>query len=320
MSDTARPASMWTYGDSLPALPPSRPMGELVTPLVEVAPGVSLKHEQVLPTGSFKARGSAVMVGLAQSLGVEAMVLDSSGNAGLAAAAYAQAASIPLEVFLPATTDPSKVAAIAAHGAAVRLVSGDRQAAAEAARPRVDASGAWYASHVYQPAFHHGVKTLAFELIDSNGEIPATVVVPAGNGTLVIGLWLGFRGAAACRSSRVGPADRRGAGRPVCAAGGCCPERRVSGDWHFHRTAASTRPGEGSYRRQSWDGADRVRGGDRVRGRRSVATRGRCQRHGGGGLGGLAPCARGDAVVGGPLCGGPDREVIRPLLGTALPP
>jgi threonine synthase len=193
MRHATGPVSMWSYADSLPAGPPSMAMGEQATPLVEVAPGVSLKHEQTLPTGSFKARGSAVMVGLAQSLGVEAMVVDSSGNGGLAAAAYAEAASIPVEVFLPETTDPAKVAAIEGHGAVVRLVSGDRQAAAASARARVESSGAWYASHVYQPAFHHGVKTLAFELIDSDGETPHTVVVPAGNGTLVIGLWLGFR-------------------------------------------------------------------------------------------------------------------------------
>ena len=44
-----------------------------------------------------------------------------------------------------------------------------------------------------KPAFHHWVKTLAFELHEQLGESIGTVVVPAGNGTLVIGLWLGFR-------------------------------------------------------------------------------------------------------------------------------
>ena len=145
------------------------------------------------------------MVGLAQSLGVEAMVLDSSGNAGLGRGR--RGSCIDPHRGVPACdTDPSKVAAIAAHGASVRIVSGDRQAAAESARERVESSGAWYASHVYQPAFHHGVKTLAFELIDSNGETPRTVVVPAGNGTLVIGLWLGFR--ELMRAGRLGTSPR----------------------------------------------------------------------------------------------------------------
>ncbi len=39
----------------------------------------------------------------------------------------------------------------------------------------------------------HGVKTLAYELWEQLGGPPGRVVVPAGNGTLVLGLWLGFR-------------------------------------------------------------------------------------------------------------------------------
>jgi threonine synthase len=84
-----------------------------------------------------------------------------------------------------------------ASGARVVVVRGDRSVAAEAAHEAVRASGAWYASHVYRPEFVHGVKTLAFELWEQLGGPPATVVVPAGNGTLVQGLWLGFRALAA---------------------------------------------------------------------------------------------------------------------------
>jgi threonine synthase len=43
------------------------------------------------------------------------------------------------------------------------------------------------------------VKTLAFELFEQVPGVEAgTVVVPAGNGTLVLGLWLGFRQLQAC--------------------------------------------------------------------------------------------------------------------------
>jgi threonine synthase len=152
-----------------------------------------VKREDLLPTGSFKARGAAVMVALARDLHVESMVVDSSGNAGVAAAAYAQAASIHTEVYVPVGTDPAKVEAVRRFGAEVRVVGHDRQATAEAARRRVESSGAWYASHAHQPAFHHGVKTLAYELAGGPGAPPSTVVVAAGNGTLVIGLWIGFR-------------------------------------------------------------------------------------------------------------------------------
>jgi threonine synthase len=86
-----------------------------------------------------------------------------------------------------------------ATGARVTTVVGDRAAAAAAARDAAEvAGGPWYASHVYRPAFAQGVKTLAFELWEQlGGRAPGTVVVPAGNGTLVLGLWLGFQELAA---------------------------------------------------------------------------------------------------------------------------
>ena len=109
-------------------------------------------------------------------------------------AAYAGRAGIGAEIFVPEGTSPAKVAAIESFGAAVAIVGGDRAATAAAAGEAVARTGAWYASHVYRPAFVHGVKTLAFELWEQlGGRAPGVVVVPAGNGTLVLGLWLGFR-------------------------------------------------------------------------------------------------------------------------------
>ena len=139
------------------------------------------------------------MLGLAAELGERSVVVDSSGNAGRAVAAYAARAGLEARVFLPDSTDWAKVDAIRALGATVVEVPGGRQAAAravvEALRRAAAQSGdaPWYASHVFQPAFHLGVRGLASELHEQLGEALGTVVVPAGNGTLVIGLWLGFR-------------------------------------------------------------------------------------------------------------------------------
>lgn len=169
-----------------------------VTPLVELAPGMFLKCDYELPTGSFKDRGAAIMIGAAAHLGVGSVVVDSSGNAGKAVAAHAAAAGMGCTVYVPAGTDRAKVEAMAGFGARVVEVPGDRRAAAAAAQgalgsPPGSEVAPLYASHVHQPLFHHGVKTLAFELWEQVAAIEnATVVVPAGNGTLVLGLWLGF--------------------------------------------------------------------------------------------------------------------------------
>ena len=191
-----QPWSLWRYRAVLPAGRSWEKvsLGEGMTPLVPVRPGLWCKLEYVSPTRSFKDRGAAVMLAGAADLGVERLVADSSGNAGKAVAAYAGRAGIGAEIFVPEGTSPAKVAAIESFGAAVAIVGGDRTATAAAAGEAVARTGAWYASHVYRPAFVHGVKTLAFELWEQlGGRAPGVVVVPAGNGTLVLGLWLGFR-------------------------------------------------------------------------------------------------------------------------------
>jgi threonine synthase len=56
-----------------------------------------------------------------------------------------------------------------------------------------DTPGTFYASHVYHPYFLHGTKTYAYEIWEqTNGAVPETVVVPVGNGTLLLGAHLGF--------------------------------------------------------------------------------------------------------------------------------
>jgi threonine synthase len=196
------PWSMWRYRRGLPTAGDDSgwkkvTLGEGLTPLVPVRSGVWCKCDYVMPTGSFKDRGTATMLSVAASIGVDHLVTDSSGNAGRSVAAYAARAGMRADVFVPGDTAPAKVAAIEAYGAAV-TIGGDREEAAAAARAAAGtygmAAGPWYASHVYRPAFVHGVKTLAFELYEQlDRRPPGAVVVPAGNGTLVLGLWIGFR-------------------------------------------------------------------------------------------------------------------------------
>jgi threonine synthase len=169
-------------------------MGEGATPLVAIDGGLTLKLDFLMPTLSFKDRGSVVLVAKAAELGVRRLVADSSGNAGASIAAYAARAGIVAEVFVPASTSEKKVAQLTGYGASVHRVDGTRAATAAAAIDHVETTGAFYASHVYNPLFHHGTKTFAFELWEQlGGRLPATVVLPAGNGTLLIGAAIGFR-------------------------------------------------------------------------------------------------------------------------------
>lgn len=168
-------------------------MGEGDTPLIPAGDEVFLKLEYVSPTLSFKDRGAVVLVASALERGAQRLVADSSGNAGAAIAAYAARAGLRCQVFVPARTSAGKQAQIRAFGARVEIVAGDRTETTDTAIASLESSGAMYASHIYDPLFLQGTKTFAFEIVEQLGAVPDSVVVPAGNGTLVLGAARGFR-------------------------------------------------------------------------------------------------------------------------------
>jgi threonine synthase len=190
-----RPPTLWRYREALPADDPGVvSMGEGMTPLVSAPHGLPamLKVDYLMPTGSFKDRGAVLLVALARRLGVTQMVADSSGNAGTAIAAYAARAGISCDVYVPGATSPGKVAQLRAYGATVHLVEGTREDTASAAAVAAGRPGVFYASHVYNPFFLHGTKTYVFEAWEQlGGRLPEALVLPVGNGTLVLGCYLG---------------------------------------------------------------------------------------------------------------------------------
>jgi len=190
---------LWRYGSCIPVSGPSAAslsLGEGMTPLIDAGaqlPGLSIKLDYLFPTLSFKDRGAVVLVASAVQRGATALVADSSGNAGSAIAAYAARAGLCCTVFVPERTSPGKQRQIRAYGAAVQLVPGDRTATTEAAIDAVANTGAMYASHIYNPYFLQGTKTYAFELWEQLGTAPEALILPVGNGTLLLGAARGFR-------------------------------------------------------------------------------------------------------------------------------
>lgn len=190
------PANLWRYREALPLQPGTLPvsLGESMTPLTPVHVNgvqVYLKIDHLLPTGSFKDRGAAILLTKMRELGVTSAVEDSSGNAGTAMAAYAAAAGVRMTVCAPASAPPAKLAQIRLYGARLVATPGTRQDAADAAR--AEARQSYYASHVWNPFFVEGVKTAAFEIWEQLARrIPDWIIAPLGNGTLVLGLQKGF--------------------------------------------------------------------------------------------------------------------------------
>jgi threonine synthase len=156
--------------------------------------GLLAKAEHLNPSGSFKDRGAALMVLGAKLRGVARAVVDSSGNAGAAVAAYAARAGITCDVFAPAANASGKLAQIEAYGARVHRTPGPRAAAHEAALAHAETTGAPHLSHAHDPLWAHGIKTYLYELwLQMGGSLPDVLVIPAGHGTMVLGAALGLQ-------------------------------------------------------------------------------------------------------------------------------
>jgi len=176
-------------------------LGEGNTPVVAVnwvagevgIQNVDAKLEYMNPTGSFKDRGTAVMMSVAKELGVTEVVEDSSGNAGASVSAYAGRAGIIAHVFAPANAPEAKLQQIKVYGAQTHSIEGPREATTQAAIDYYQQRGLVYASHNLSPYFLEGTKTFAYELAASPAGVPDHVIIPVGNGALFIGAWKGFQ-------------------------------------------------------------------------------------------------------------------------------
>ena len=168
-------------------------IGESPTPLVPVRLAgreYQCKLEFRQPSGSFKDRGAQMVVSALRHLGVSAVVEDSSGNAGAALATYAAAAGMACTIVVPRSARGPVVTQIGMTGARLLRVPGPRHRATELAQKM--AGEFYYASHIYNPFFYAGTARLADELI-SQRSVPDTIVLPVGNGTLLLGLYHGFK-------------------------------------------------------------------------------------------------------------------------------
>jgi threonine synthase len=175
-------------------------------------PRATVVAEFALPTGSFKDRGAAAVAAQARRRGARRLALDSSGNAALAVAAAAAREGLPCVARMTSSASPTKIALVRAAGASVEIFASRREAAAAS----LDDRESYDASHVRNPVFRAGVSTLATSWNDS-GPIPATIYVPVGNGSLLLGLRDGFSGLV--RAGRLSVLPRLVAVQPAA----CCP-------------------------------------------------------------------------------------------------
>jgi threonine synthase len=198
-----REPTMWRYREMLPLFDGETPvsLGEGFTPLFHARRlGATLglerlyiKDESLNPTNSFKARGQSAAVTRAKYLGATTIALPTAGNAGNAASAYAAAAGLACEVFIPRDAKRPFVDECRLYGANVTLVDGlitdAGRICAETGAPL-----GWYdVSTLKEPYRIEGKKTMAYELAEQlNWEWPDWIIYPTGGGTGMVGMWKAF--------------------------------------------------------------------------------------------------------------------------------
>ena len=196
--------SMWRYEELLPFTRAAAvTLGEGGTPLVEcpalaevmTVGRVLVKDEGANPTGTFKDRGQSLAMTAAREHGATDVALNSAGNAGQAAAAYAARADLDAHVFLPSRAGFTQKAMTEVHGADLTVtdpVDGDSQIgdAGRAYAAAMDDHPEWYATKTFvTPYRHEGKKTMALELLEQlDWEAPDAVVYPTGGGVGLVGM------------------------------------------------------------------------------------------------------------------------------------
>ncbi len=175
---------------------------------------VLVKVETLNPLGSFKGRGADfLMCSLAPHSSV---VCASSGNLGLALAYAGRGHDMGVHVYVRASINPAKLAAMREYGAQVTVVGADPAAAARS-HAEAHPGDLLIDSH---PALAEGAATIGVELL-SAGPVDV-VVLPVGGGSLATGVarWVKdksprTRVIGVCPAGAPSMAESWRAGRPV---------------------------------------------------------------------------------------------------------
>lgn len=189
--------SMWRYAGAYPLSKADIKIsfGEGLTPFIAIdyrGYRLKIKQDNLLPTGSFKDRGVAMVTNFLNIRGVSQFTEDSSGNGGSSYAGYCALGNIGCKIYVPAGTSQGKIAQMKVYGAHLIEITGTRTDVATAAMK--GSQNSVYVGHNWHPLFVHGVKSVAYEMWEQNGFIaPDQVVCVAGNGSMVTGIYLGFK-------------------------------------------------------------------------------------------------------------------------------
>ncbi|MEQ8672571.1 MAG: threonine synthase [Aggregatilineales bacterium] len=174
-----RKPSLWRYHEVLPVYDTQHviSLGEGATPLIKshalgAALGLNnlyIKDERQGPTGSFKDRQATVAISALKEMGVEEVVVASTGNVAIAYAAYGARAGIKVWAFFPKLTPNDKMREAALYGAEVIKTTGTYDQTKALASQFAAAKGVFLDKGIKSVAAIEAMKTMAYEIAEQLG-------------------------------------------------------------------------------------------------------------------------------------------------------
>ena len=154
---------------------------------------ILLLDETRNPTLSYKDRASALVVLKALELGITEISTASTGNAGSSLAGICARLGLKSHIFVPKNIPEGKRIQIEAYGADLVVVDGDYDLAFDTCL-KVSSENNWYNRNTaYNPLTIEGKKSAAFDIfIQTKGNIPDMIFIPAGDGVIISGIYKGF--------------------------------------------------------------------------------------------------------------------------------
>lgn len=154
-----------------------------------------LKVEGVNPSGTHKDRMALLLALDARIKGKRSMAAVSCGNYGAALAYVCGKLDMQCHIYVPSTFASTRNKDIEAYGGMIHSPEGDYEAALKASLKDIWSNG-WYDANPGGESKELSIYSYSFisrEIARELGRQPDWASAPFGNGTLVAGLWQGFR-------------------------------------------------------------------------------------------------------------------------------
>jgi len=198
-----RKGTIWRYEELLPVLDSKNiiSLGEGYTPVLRMNQmgelfGIDqlfLKNEGQNPTGTFKDRGASVGVSKLKELKIPAVILNSTGNASAAWAAYCAKSGIDLYSILPHDVQESCLVQGWLNRAHILLFRMAIHKLGSIVEGLAEAKGLFNGNSFKEPYRVEGKKTMGLEIAEMfQWELPDVIVYPTGTGTGIVGIWKAF--------------------------------------------------------------------------------------------------------------------------------